>query len=1136
MALRTAEARRRCLKIPGVTPFGSAFVQAARRLRRASGLLLRLLLALLFGAVLAPAQGLSPGGPVDFGSSNVGVPAGKISLNFTAVVTTTISAVNVSTTGAANLDFQLEGDTCIGVQAPPSTCLITLQFTPTAAGLRKGWLSVTDDSGNIVNNVPLRGVGVAPLMVVSSPVTPVATTAVAGLTPATFLPTASVMDGAGNLYFNDISNGRILEQLTNTAERTIGNLAGSTLSSMAINGYGTLFVSAPAQGAVYSLIPQPSTSFSTPKRIATPGVTLVTPTGVAVDGSGYLYIADAGANAIIRVAQDGSSAVALTLAGLSLPLLHPDGLAMDASHNLYIADAGNNRVVRFSLTTGKAAPLTVSGITLSNPTALAVSPSDTVTVADTGNARFVTVASNGSGSVLALPGITADEPAGATFLTNGDLVLADENAGLIRLARSAATYVFPTATPLQMLDATDGSFVATVSDQGNATLQLNIPATGSNPSQTGVAYNLSASGTTCPTISAGAAPGPANQLLPDGSCSFDISFTPVNTVLNPSTVTFGGADTSGYSGTAITLNLDGTGVSRIARFTVVASPSPTTVGAPVTLTVTAIDTSGLVYTGYLGRITFTATDPTAQFLFGGSYLFTAADNGVHTFAAPSSGVTFGSIGTFTVSVADDIYTGTSNPVVVQANSAVVLTATPNPVQVGNTVTLTATVADASAGTSGTPTGSIQFTDGTTVLGTATVANGVATITVTFSTTGTHSLTAAYGGDSSFVGSTGTATETVNPKPSASAVSLNASPNPVLVNGSATLTAVVSGAATSTGTPTGSVQFLDGTTVLGTATVTNGIASLPAGFNTAGLQSLTAVYSGDNSFLGSTGSGSLTVLARQIAPAISLNASPNPALLSNPVTLTATVGSNGASGSAPTGSVQFLDGTAVLGVATLTNGGASITATFSTSGAHSLSVVYSGDTIFLGGTATASETVVDFTVTLAPNGSGAATVLAGYPAGYSLMITPVGAANLPGGLSMAIVGLPTGATGTFSPASLASGAGTTPVALSVGTAAKALDAHKLTGKAVIPGRPGTGSMLRLAFLGLLAPLALRRRRPQRLLSLLLLLSIGGVLSGLTGCLSTASSGYYDPTPNTSILTVSATAGSLTHSLNLQLTVE
>ncbi|MGA1982791.1 MAG: Ig-like domain repeat protein [Acidobacteriaceae bacterium] len=74
-----------------------------------------------------------------------------------------------------------------------------------------------------------------------------------------------------------------------------------------------------------------------------------------------------------------------------------------------------------------------------------------------------------------------------------------------------------------------------------------------------------------------------------------------------------------------------------------------------------------------------------------------------------------------------------------------LTASPNPSLVQGTVTLTATVASSV----GTPTGSVVFSDSGTTLGTANLTGGIATLTTSTLAAGSHSITAAYSGDSNF---------------------------------------------------------------------------------------------------------------------------------------------------------------------------------------------------------------------------------------------------------------------------------------------------------------------------------------------------------------------------------------------------
>ena len=876
---------------------------------RTSSFLVLLLVLLASGTAMA--QGLLQGGPVDFGASPLGVTSGRISLNFNATVTTDISEVDVVTAGASNLDFTLVGEDCVGVQAPPSTCLITLQFTPTQVGARWGWLALRDSSGTIVNNVPLRGIGQGPLMLLASPLSASATTVVAGLTPGSFLPTGSVTDGSGNLYVNDILNSRLIEISPAGIATSLGTVVGTDQSSMAINGLGTVFVSSPAQHTVFSLVPG-----GTLQPVLTPGVTLVNPTGLVVDGTGYLYIADAGTNSIVRVAPDQTSATTLTLGGLGLPLANPGGLAVDLSHNLYIADAGNNRIVSLALVSGQATPVAVSGLSLSNPSGIAVSPSGTLTVADTGNARFVSISSAGAGTALTLGGVTLTQPVGATITASGDLILADLTAGLITVHRNAASYTYPTSTEVGTLDSVDGNLPITISDAGNLPLQFDIPTGGTNPSQSGVAYNLGSSGTTCPVVGAGAAPSAANQLGVDASCLYELSFTPLNTGPNPSTATIAGGEIGGGLPTNLTLRLNGTGFSKIDHFVVTVSPSTTTVGSPVSITVTAIDNTGAVYTGYLGHIVFSSTDALASFLFGGGYTFTAADAGTHVFAAPASGISFGSLGTFYVSVADDSYTGTSNPVqVIQQAVGATFTATPNPVLAGGTVTLSASFAS-----------------------------------------GNTNLTAAL--------------------------------------------------------PTGTVQFTNGATVLGSAALVSGMATLTASFAQAGTQQLSAVYTGDSKFLGASASTSVTV--------------------------------------------------------------------------------------------------VDFTLTVAPGAPSSGTIGAGGgSAGYFLVLTPVGASSLPAGVLFTVTGLPSAANYALTPSQLTTGAGVSPLTLTI---SEPTTTSSLRLPGVGSGRGALNlasvSLGSLATIGLLNALFSQRRRAPRLLGVVLTLVAAGALTALTGCLATASSGYYD----------------------------
>src|SRR5208283_3102892 len=117
--------------------------------------------------------------------------------------------------------------------------------------------------------------------------------------------------------------------------------------------------------------------------------------------------------------------------------------------------------------------------------------------------------------------------------------------------------------------------------------------------------------------------------------------------------------------------------------------------------------------------------------------------------------------------------------------------------------------------------------------------------------GTDSLTAQYLGDSNFAVSTSSAVSvTINPVGVATTTTLTSSTNPSLFGQSVTFTATVAPSSGS-GTPTGSVTFYDGSTALGTVTLSSKKASLKTTSVPVGSQPITAVYSGDPNYAPST---------------------------------------------------------------------------------------------------------------------------------------------------------------------------------------------------------------------------------------------------------------------------------------------
>ncbi len=192
----------------------------------------------------------------------------------------------------------------------------------------------------------------------------------------------------------------------------------------------------------------------------------------------------------------------------------------------------------------------------------------------------------------------------------------------------------------------------------------------------------------------------------------------------------------------------------------------------------------------------------------------------------------------------------------QQPTAATIASSANPSVYGQSVVLTTTVAP-SAG-SGTPTGSITFDDGANPLSSVALSGGQGTFTDFSLTVGTHSITAAYGGDANFLPNTSSALSQVVNQAS-TATTLTSSANPSTLNSSVTLTASLSVVAPGAGTPTGSITFQDGSNVLATVPVgTSGQATFSSATLAAGSHPLTASYGGDTNFKVSSGTFSQQV--------------------------------------------------------------------------------------------------------------------------------------------------------------------------------------------------------------------------------------------------------------------------------------
>lgn len=220
---------------------------------------------------------------------------------------------------------------------------------------------------------------------------------------------------------------------------------------------------------------------------------------------------------------------------------------------------------------------------------------------------------------------------------------------------------------------------------------------------------------------------------------------------------------------------------------------------------------------------------------------------------------------------------------------------------------------------GTPTGTVTFRNGATVLGAdALDGAGQALLTVSNLPFGTHTITADYPGDAGFGPATDSITQKVNTTGTAS--TLTVTPPAPTVYDVETLTATVAGTASAV-VPAGTVTFYDNGVPLGTAATNgSGKATYSTTFNRV-VHTLTATFSGTPGWAGST-SAPVNLTPDRAPTFIVLSGTPSPVGVGDTTTWTATLNLS-PSGPAPTGSVQFWSGSTFLGAASIAGGTATL---------------------------------------------------------------------------------------------------------------------------------------------------------------------------------------------------------------------
>jgi hypothetical protein len=309
---------------------------------------------------------------------------------------------------------------------------------------------------------------------------------------------------------------------------------------------------------------------------------------------------------------------------------------------------------------------------------------------------------------------------------------------------------------------------------------------------------------------------------------------------------------------------------------------------------------------------------------------------------------------------------------VSTPTALHLSSSANPSVFGQKLSFTAMVApnpsNSPGATAGTAvTGSVSFTVDSSPPVNEPILGGQAVFSTSDLSVGTHKIVASFAGTTLFAGSQDTiASQVTNQAKTSTALSYSGS---FTIGQRLTLAASVSVQSPGYGKPTGTVNFLDGTTALNPTPIpltgSTATFSLPTGLG-AGAHSITAVYSGDTNFATSTSSPPLNRTVALIATTTTLTSSVNPVVTGNQVTLTTTITPPSSSSTnkpaiPTTEMVSFYDvtggGSVLLGSASLSAAGvAQLPTAFTTAGPHALTAVYSGDSTFSSSTGKLTESV------------------------------------------------------------------------------------------------------------------------------------------------------------------------------------
>jgi len=282
------------------------------------------------------------------------------------------------------------------------------------------------------------------------------------------------------------------------------------------------------------------------------------------------------------------------------------------------------------------------------------------------------------------------------------------------------------------------------------------------------------------------------------------------------------------------------------------------------------------------------------------------------------------------------------PLTVTVNRALPQVAVPRLLAVITDATLTfSTEITSSTAAAALPSGSVMLLDGAKTVATAALVNGSATLSVGGLSAGAHSLSVSYIGDSNYASASSAPLSITIPKTNPQLTVTTAPASPV-VGQPVTVTTRLSGRFPVTGT----VSYVDSGVQLSSVAVSTetGTATFTFAPNASGTRSITALYSGDSNYVAASAAAPPLV----VSPAGTTVAlvSSGALTLGQPLTLRATVSVQPPGNGVLSGTIDFRDGSALLGTVPVSAGAASFVTQLTSAGYHALSAFYSGDVNFL----------------------------------------------------------------------------------------------------------------------------------------------------------------------------------------------